>query len=52
MDIEFTMILSNLIFFYDFVKYSYFNIGKKVLAIKHMLNQLSEYDNLEYPAYI
>lgn len=51
-DIEFTIILNPLIFFYDFDKYSYFNIGKKVLAPKYMLNQLSKYDNLEYPIHI
>ena len=51
-DIEFTIILNPLIFFYDFDKYSYFNIGKKVLAPKYMLNQLSKYDNLEYPVHI
>jgi len=51
-DIEMTFIINPLIFFYDFDKYNYYNIGKKVIAPKYMLNQLSKYDNLDYPIHI
>lgn len=41
-----------LIFYYDFESYKNYNIGKKVLAPKSLLYNLSKYDNLEYPIHI
>ena len=51
-DLELFYKVNPLIFHYDFESYKYYNIGKKVLAPKSLLCDLSKYDNLEYPIHI
>ena len=51
-DIEITCLVNALIFYYDYEDIKYYNIGKKVLAPKYILNQLSKYNNIEYPIHI
>ena len=51
-DIDLQMKVSPLIFYHNFENYKYYNIGKKVIAPKYLLYQLSKYENLEYPIHI
>ena len=51
-DIELQMKVNPLIFYHNFENYKYYNIGKKVLAPKYLLYEMSKYENLEYPIHI
>jgi hypothetical protein len=51
-DLEIELFVNPLIFYHNYDNYSYYDMGKKVLAPKFLLHRLSQYNNIEYPIHI
>ena len=51
-DLDIELLVNPLIFYHNYEKFTYYDIGKKVLAPKFLLHRLSQYNNIEYPIHI
>lgn len=51
-DLNICITANPLIFYHDNEKFKYFECGKKVIAPKYLLHELSKYQNLEFPIHI
>ncbi len=51
-DLEIELFVNPLIFYHNYDNFSYYDMGKKVLAPKFLLHRLSQYNNIEYPIHM